>query len=280
MSQQTAAQPPVRHKGPLKVRVVRSEQITPHLKRITLSSEDLVGYPFKRAGAHIKVFLQRPGQAELTLPELTDNGPVWPPKELRPFTRTYTIRAYRPASNEIDIDFVLHGDNGPASAWASHAQVGDTIGITVPGRHEEGIYQADWVLLVGDLSALPAISAYLEALPSSTRGYAFIEVPSAEDQQEIVTQSQVELVWRYQNGVQPSQSRQLLEAVKQIEWPQSANTFTYLVGESHSVLAIRQHLLQERGLDRQKMYIVPFWKDKFDEEAYHDERHRIMDDEE
>lgn len=55
--------------------------------------------------------------------------------------RTYTIRALRPARAEVDVEFVLHGDNGPASRWAMDARPGDRLAMTAPlaiiggGRH-------------------------------------------------------------------------------------------------------------------------------------------------
>ena len=41
---------------------------------------------------------------------------------------------------------------------------------------------ADWHLLVGDETALPAISVALEALPANAIGQAFIEVAEPEDE--------------------------------------------------------------------------------------------------
>ena len=44
------------------------------------------------------------------------------PDAQRPPMRTYTIRELRPAHAEVDVEFVLHGDNGPASRWAMQAK--------------------------------------------------------------------------------------------------------------------------------------------------------------
>ncbi len=171
MAQQATA-PAARRSPPRVVEVLRVSDLSPHYRRITLGGPALADYPAGMAGAHLKLFLRRPGQAELALPSFGPNGPAWPPREQRPFVRTYTIRRHDAAAGELDLEFVLHGDNGPASAWAAAAKPGDQVGISGPGRREEQVLSADWRLLAGDLSALPAIAAYLEALPADARGVA------------------------------------------------------------------------------------------------------------
>jgi NADPH-dependent ferric siderophore reductase len=265
---------------PRVLELLRSTPISPYMIRLTFGGEDLAGFPENSNGAHIKLFLKRPDQEQLHMPELTPDGPIWPPRELRPSVRTFTVRSYRSEQNELDMDFVLHGDNGPASSFAINAQPGACAGISMPARHETRLFNADWVLLNGDLSALPAISAYLESLPAATQGYAFIEVPDASAEIAIETQSQVKIVWLHQNGVRPSQSRLMIEAVQALDWPSDRNTFAWLAGESSAVVAVRNYLMERYSIAREDMYTVPYWKDGHDEEAYHHERHRIMDGEE
>lgn len=276
MAQQATA-PAARRSPPRVVEVLRVSDLSPHYRRITLGGPALADYPAGMAGAHLKLFLRRPGQAELALPSFGPNGPAWPPREQRPFVRTYTIRRHDAAAGELDLEFVLHGDNGPASAWAAAAKPGDQVGISGPGRREEQVLSADWRLLAGDLSALPAIAAYLEALPADARGVALVEVPGPEDELELARPAGVELVWLHQNGVAPAQSRLLVEAVRRLAWPTGGSRFAWVAGEAAQVVAIRDMLRAERGLDRASLYAVPFWKAGLDEEAYHDERHRVMD---
>jgi len=82
---------------PRRLAVKRVNDITPHFRRITLTGTDLATLPDSSAGTYIKLFFDR-GTADESV-------------------RTYTIRAQRP--EEIDVDFVLHGDGGPAYRWAS-----------------------------------------------------------------------------------------------------------------------------------------------------------------
>lgn len=51
--------------------------------------------------------------------------------------RAYTLRDARPDAGEVDIDFVIHGDeggeHGPAAQFALDAQPGDRVGFLDQG---------------------------------------------------------------------------------------------------------------------------------------------------
>lgn len=137
----------------------------------------------------------------------------------RGFMRTYTVREARCAGPqpEIDVDFVLHldedGRGGPASEWAAAAQPDDRVCIIGPNSsaaqcRTAGAYGGiEWspglaqhVLLAGDETAVPAISAILQALPEDIGGHAFLEVPDARDIQHIRTRSSVTITWLPRQG--------------------------------------------------------------------------------
>ncbi|MDC0682119.1 siderophore-interacting protein [Sorangium sp. wiwo2] len=266
---------PVARTPPRLLEVLRTTAISPRMRRITLGGEAIAGFPARCGGAHIKVFFPRGDQAAPELPTLGPDGPVWPPTPRRPITRTYSVRRYDAQAGELDVDFVLHGDDGPASRWAHRARPGDRIGIAGPGGPDPMLGPADWYLLAGDLSALPAIGALLEALPKTARGHAVVAVPDAADVQEIDHPPHVALTWIYLQGEHAPGPR-LEAAVRALGWP-DGRVFAWVAGESSSVVAIRDHLLDERGLGREALYAIPYWKASQSEEAYHAERHRIMD---
>ena len=76
-----------------------------------------------------------------------------------PVVRTYSVRAWNPETRELTIDFVVHGDAGVAGPWAAAARAGDQIFLQGPGGAYSPDPAAEWHLLAGDESALPAISA-------------------------------------------------------------------------------------------------------------------------
>ncbi|CDG83716.1 siderophore-interacting protein [Janthinobacterium agaricidamnosum] len=261
---------------PRMLRVRRTLQLTPHMRRITLAGPALAGFPPHSDGAHIKLLLPRPGQAEPVLPTLGPDGPVWPPDDVRPIARTYTVGRHDAAAGELDIDFVLHGDNGPASSWALHAVPGTAVGVAGPGGPPRFLPQAGYYLLLGDPSAFAALAAVLRALPADARGDALIEVPDPGEIQPLRHPPGIAVRWLSRQGAPAGTSTLLLEQVRALDWPAGPVSVT-LAGESTQTVLLREYLLKERGVPRRAMYAVPYWKDEHTEEAYHAERHRIMD---
>ncbi|MGC5629108.1 siderophore-interacting protein [Georgenia sp. Z1344] len=195
-----------------RTRVRAVEPLTPHLTRITLTGDELEHAGPLCLDQRIKLYLPR---ADGTLPDVglfDEPRPTmaewyrrWrelPDAERNPM-RTYTLRAVRPGSSEIDIDFVLHGTEGPASAWASAAQVGDELVVIGPDARSEsengGIAwhpgRARRVLLAGDETALPAICGVVETLDASFSGEVFVEVPTAEDVVELAAPDGMTVHW-------------------------------------------------------------------------------------
>ncbi|STQ91876.1 siderophore-interacting protein [Iodobacter fluviatilis] len=257
--------------APRKLQVLQSLRLTPHLQRLTLGGPGLNGFPNHCDGAHIKLLLPQQGQA-LMLPTAGPKGLIWPPAQNRPVVRTYTVRHFDAMQQTLTVDFVIHDEYGPASYWAQHAQIGDDVGLAGPSGPARLNPAADYFLLAGDLSALPAISTVLEALPENAVGTAFIEITSEADQQHLSHPAGVNIVWL----VNSTPSALLPQAVFDLPWPQGSVSAT-IAGETEAVVQIRKYLRINKRLSVSHCYIVPYWKYQHSEEAYHDERHRIMD---
>jgi len=250
-------------------------RVSPRMARVRLTGRPLVALPQDCAGAHIKLFFARAGQRVPCLPEPGPNGPVWPGADARPITRTYSIRRFDAAAPAVEVDFVLHGDDGPASAWAARAVPGDVIGFAGPGGPYPLLAATNDVLLAGDMSALPAISALLESLPASATGRAFIEIPHADDRQSLVYEADVPITWLVSDTLPGALDTALIRAVRADVAP--VGSAAWVAGENTTVLTLRDHLLRVRGYDRRCIYTVPYWKAAAAEEHYHAERHRVMD---
>src|SRR5690349_18525134 len=113
-----------------RIRVTGVKQLTPHMVRVTFTGDDLAAFGWNGPAAHIKLVFPEEGQAEPPIP--TPDGPRLPG------VRTYTPRRFDPSVPELDVEFVLHGE-GPASNWASQAQVGQVLVVAGPGPN----YQVD-----------------------------------------------------------------------------------------------------------------------------------------
>lgn len=273
-----ALKKPAKRTPPRLLQVVRTQRLSDAMQRITLSGDALHGFPEDRNGAHIKIFLPRPDQHKPVLPTLGENGPIWPEAHLRPITRTYSVRHYCPEANELDIDFVLHGTESPASGWAAKAAPGDYLGVAGPGGPDPLLSPADQHIITGDLTALPAICALLEALPEQAQGYAFIEIDHDHHRQPLINNTHIQVHWVLRDPNLPATQNTLLQAVEKTRLPLPGKALSaFVAGENGAVLAVRDYLRRTYGLRKAQLYAVPYWRRGQDEETYHQERHRIMD---
>ncbi|MFV0475692.1 MAG: siderophore-interacting protein [Pikeienuella sp.] len=231
--------------------VKQALRLTPNMIRVTFSGPELDGFPEGREGANCKIMLPEPEESREGFAARMADGPA-------PARRTYTVRAYRPESREMDIDFVDHGDNGPASAWAIRARPGGFLGFAGPGPVKVAHWEADFYLCAADMSAIPVVAAALEAMPRDARGLAIFEITSEEDRQEIDAPEGVELRWLvHADPHRPSEAQ--IDAVRAMDWP-AGRVQTCVAGEHSAIRALREHLLLERGIDRKDAYISGYWK--------------------
>src|SRR5690606_820818 len=103
----------VRH---LEVTAVRT--VAPSMVRVTLHGSELAGFRAPGPADHVRIFLPGP-DGVIAAPAATPDGGVRKPAKGTAISRQYTPLAFRPDALELDLDFVLHGDDGPASAWAA-----------------------------------------------------------------------------------------------------------------------------------------------------------------
>jgi NADPH-dependent ferric siderophore reductase len=235
---------------------VRSARyLSPNLIRVTFEGPELEGFPRGHEGANCKLVLPRDGERrEAFEAYFAPDGPM----EKVHAVRTYTVRAYRPDSLQLDIDFVAHGDEGPATRWAQLAGPGSFLGFFGPSRPKITEFAADWYLLAADLSAMPVVEATLEAMPPSARGTAVFEVPSKDDIREISAPAGIDLHWIVQADVHRPSTAQV-DFVKALDWP-GGRVQTCIAGESSVILALREYLHNERRLAKADTYISGYWK--------------------
>lgn len=239
--------------------VLGKEHFTPNMLRVTLGGTGLHGFPDETDGAYVKLRLAEP-EAEGD----------------KPLIRTYTVRYFRSEPCEMDIDFVLHDVDGPAADWARACAPGDRIRLGGPGPKKIADHSADWFLFAGDMSALPAIGANLEALPRDARGYALCEIIDAADKQDIDAPDGIEIQWIV-NAHPDEENTILLDAAKAVEWL-DGEPYAWVAGEFSQSLAIRAWLKSDRGLTRERMYASSYWQIGQTEDGHRVSKASVADD--
>ncbi|NYI05097.1 siderophore-interacting protein [Allostreptomyces psammosilenae] len=260
--------------------VVRAARLGPSVVRITFGGESLSAFAGGGRDQSLSLFLPQPGQPAPVLPaeDCDDWFAAWRAVDdgVRAVMRSYTVReSRREPDHEIDIDFVLHGDAGPASRWAARARVGDRVVVLGPAVPENSgvrfqpVPGTDWVLLAADETALPAVEGILAWLPAGTRAKVWIEVPHAEDARPLPTEADAEITWLPRDA--PADRRRgLVEAVGAAELP-AGSPYAWIAGEAGTVRALRRHLVGERGLDRRSVTFVGYWRRGASEEDLRNE---------
>ncbi|MFJ5612271.1 siderophore-interacting protein [Streptomyces sp. NPDC093221] len=261
-----AAERPARRAPRLNhARVIRSERVTPHMIRVVLGGDGLAGLPVGDYTDHyVKLVFAPPG---VTYPEPLDMEAVRRdlPREQWPTTRTYTVRAWDPVAPEMTIDFVHHGDEGLAGPWAAGVRPGDGIYFMGPGGAYAPDPAADWHLLAGDESALPAVAAAVEQLPPGARAKVFVEVEGPAEEQKLATSGDAEIVWLHR-GARPV-GEALVEAVTGLKFP-PGDVQVFVHGEAGFVKDLRRHLRLDRSIPRERLSISGYWRRGADEDGW------------
>ncbi|MFG1431716.1 siderophore-interacting protein [Xanthobacter sp. V2C-8] len=254
-----------RYHGIRVLEVLRVEEVSARMRRIVLGGPEIEGFG---RGPNIKLLIPPEGVSQPQWPIAgPDGAPLWPPPELRPVPRTYSVRRFDPTRGELWVDFVRHGHEGPAARFVRRALPGDVIGVGGPGGR--ALPDAETVLLAGDLSGLPSIAAILERLPRTTRGHAFLEVADAGDELDLAAPPGVRLAYLHRGSAAAGTTRLLEEAVRAASLP-AHGLAAWVAAESSAARALRAHLRDERGLDVRALVAVGYWKRGMSEGAYHD----------
>ncbi|MEM9313875.1 MAG: siderophore-interacting protein [Pseudomonadota bacterium] len=218
--------------------VAENRSLSPHMRRVIVEGAQLRDFPEDQESGYVKVLVPVPAGD--------------------PVMRSYTIRDQDPQRQRLTLDFVDHGDSGPASAWARRAGPGDPIVLRGPGEKKLVDPLADWFLLAADLSALPALAVNLERLRRDARGYAVIEIPEAQDRQVIDAPPGIDVQWVV-NEDQAAPNQALVETVLALPWL-PGRAYPWFAGEFAAMRRLRRYFRDERGVDKRQMYVSCYWK--------------------
>jgi NADPH-dependent ferric siderophore reductase len=250
------------------LQVRRTERLTPSMIRVFAGGDDLAAFPeTPHTDRYVKLVFPREGVA---YPEPFDMDVVRAtlPREQWPIVRTYTVRSFDPGTGELAIDFVIHGDTGIAGPWAAGARPGDVLRLLGPGGAYAPDPTADWHLMVGDESALPAIGAACERVPAGVPVVAVLEVADAAEEQPLSCPGKLDVRWLYRDSAVPDQ---LPAAVGALQFPRG-RVHAFVHGEAGFVRDVRRHLIDERAVPRERLSVSGYWRRGRDEDGWRADR--------
>lgn len=257
--------------------VLGREEVAPHMVRVLLGGSGFDTFaPSEFTDSYVKVVFVADDVDVAGLPQpLTLDSFDELPAGRRPVIRTLTVRRADPAARELAIDVVVHGEHGTAGGWAAAAQPGQPVYLMGPAGAYVPDPAADWHLLAGDESALPAISVALEALPAEAVGKAFIEIAGPEDEIPLTAPEGVQVNWIYRGGRadlvpedRAGDHAPLIEAVQTTEWlPGQVHVFIH--GEAQTVMHnLRPYIRKDRGVPAKWASISGYWRRGRTEETF------------
>jgi NADPH-dependent ferric siderophore reductase len=237
--------------------VVRTQWLTPSMRRLVFTGPDLTCLRELPYTDHYVKILFAPHGSDYRWPFDADALRATEPAERWPVTRTYTVRAYDAARNEMTIDFVVHGDEGLAGPWAARAEAGDQIGFFGPGGGYAPDPDADCHLLVGDEAALPAIAAALDRLGARARAVVYLEVGGSADQQVLSSSPDVHVTWVHRR--QRPYGDALAEVVRAAGVP-AGDVQAFVHGNAEMIRRMRRFLFTEIDFNRRRVSMSGYWR--------------------
>lgn len=234
--------------------------VNPHLRQVTFKGGDLVDFEPSGPDTFLYVLLPPPGRTELGV----DRSFSWEAHALKdPSDRQvgayYTLRAWRPEEAELDILMVLHGATGPASAWAERAAIGDPVALWGPRTAYHPPEGTEHLVLVADETGLPAVAVIVEQMPDGWTAHVLAEVADHDERQALPDRPGVEVTWCHRDGADPGTTSLLVDAVRDLP-PFPDATYVWGGAESRSMTAVRRHVRDERGLAREEVSLVAYWR--------------------
>lgn len=230
------------------VKVSGIDPLTPTMVRITFNA-DMTNFASHGPSDHVKVFFPGP-DGIVHAPRLEDGRFVRDP-DVEYISRDYTPLNW--TDTTIDLDFVLHGDNGPASRWAANAKEGDELVVRGPRGSKALPQGADWWVLCADASAVPALGRWLAEAPPEQNITALV---FADDESlcdyPLPEGANVEWVL---GEFDPE------PYVRALDLPQRDGVgYIWAAGEASSLIGVRRYFRRELGLPKEQVDVDGYWR--------------------
>lgn len=239
-----------------KLTFLRKGTLFPGMVRYTFSGEDLGAYWDEPL--HLRMMIPPQDSEAPEWPVIGENGATrLPDGENALAVRTYTVRRVRTdgSANEIDIDVLEHGEHA-FGGWARRAKNGDVIGAIGPAG---GLAPptGHWLLLGGDLSALPALARICEA-QADARGVCIVAVPPGADN-DVRTYLNPPSGIAFHALQQDQDPLRLVDAFKSVEPPPGETVCAWFAAESAQARLVRTYLRSEAPFPLAHRYAAAYW---------------------
>lgn len=240
--------------------VLKVENILPSFVRVQFSSDKSFTVDATWVCPHIKLLFPDPATGAILFPDLDADNKIMARDRARQLARSYSVREFDEETNQLFVDFAIH-ECGLASVWSRKAKVGDQIGLV--GLSGKLSFTDKCLVLMGDVSAVPAICYTLEHLPAKQKAYAFIQVNHANDIVPLSDNENVRINWLVRDNAKPNQ---LVDVVLNAEFDKLDDLMFWGGMESSLAQQLRCALKYKyTDLAPKNIHITSYWREGFAE---------------
>lgn len=244
--------------------VLRVERIAPPIVRVTVSGPEFGDFTSAGPADHVRVFFPDAATGELVAPTPAgpgEDGIVRPDRasisrDFTPLPRAVDGGSLM-STVELDLDFFVHPDPGPASAWAESARPGDELVILGPRGSRRAPQDIDGLVLICDETSLPSASRWVRDVPAGTPVDVIATVSGAGDW---VPGYLGALPGVRVHTVAPDSSGMTVLAALDRLGPIGDGTFVWAAGEASSLVPVRRHLRRTLGLPAAQAQVSGYWR--------------------
>ncbi|SCC23521.1 NADPH-dependent ferric siderophore reductase, contains FAD-binding and SIP domains [Gilliamella bombicola] len=240
--------------------VLSIEKISPSFIRVQFSSNKPINVNPLWICPYLKLLFPDPLTGEIIFPKLDNNNKIVIGDKVRQLVRSYSVREFDRITNQFFVDFAIH-DSGLASVWSQNAKIGDQIGLI--GAASKLQFTDDCLVLVGDISSVPAICYTLEHLPKKQKAFAFIQVNDKNDIVPLVDGENIEVNWFVQDESNP---HQLVDGVMSADLSEHDKLLFWGGMECSLARLVRQAVKEKYShLSPDAFHITSYWREGFAE---------------
>lgn len=246
--------------------MLRVQRVAPPIVRVTVSGPDFGDFVSAGPADHVRVFFPDAATGELVAPTPTgpgEDGIVRPDRgsiarDFTPLPRVVDGESLN-RMIELDLDFFVHPDPGPASSWAESAQAGDTLVIVGPRGSNRAPQDIDGLLLICDETSLPSASRWIRDVPAGTAVDVIASVPGSGDWVAEYLGSEAGVEVRVHIVAPDAAGDSVLGALGRLP-PIGDGVFVWAAGEATALVAVRRHLRRALGLPAAQAQLSGYWR--------------------
>ncbi len=236
--------------------VIAVERLSTSIVRIELGGGDIAQFaPTGFADEWVRLVFPN-ACGDIVLPGQTDGKWGMPEGVPKSPMRPYTVRRWEAVEACMTIDFVLH-DGGVAAGWAARANVGDRVGIANPDGRFRPPADAKWMLLLADITGVPAVGRIVEEASTIPEIFAHLEVAFEDDVQRQITAAVTMASWYTGFGATPVATR-LADIARAIDLPKGPG-YIWVAGEAQAVTEAREHFRDQLGFEKDRITAIGYW---------------------